>query len=111
MSHSPELTHSDLPSSQPRLPRVATAVRWIARIGSLVSTAYLIAFFTEGGDRSPRLIEIALLLLFPAGIVLGFAIAWRRELGGALVTLSSLGGFYLLMYSASGELPAAELFA
>ena len=49
-------------------------------------------------------------LLFPVGVIAGFAVAWRRELAGGLVTVGSLSLFYLWEFARDGQLPAGSYF-
>jgi hypothetical protein len=44
-------------------------------------------------------------LFFPFGISVGMILAWRVEGLGGLVTIASLGVFYLLRFAATGVFP------
>lgn len=74
-------------------------VRWTARTLSLLSAAVLLLFL-GGGEQfdlsrlTPR--EWTGLLLFPGGIIAGFAIAWWKEGLGGAVTMGSLLAFYVI---------------
>ena len=71
-------------------------VEWTARSLSLLSAAALLLFFIAE-FRWPRIAKEWIgLALFPAGILLGFAVAWWKEgLGGSITTVSLLA-FYLI---------------
>jgi hypothetical protein len=67
---------------------------WIARI---VGTAVLVflLLFTVGslvnpGDSVPSGVEWVGLALFPAGLCVGYAVAWRWQLAGGLVSLGCM---------------------
>lgn len=83
-----------------------SVVRWTARLWSIASTFLLLAF-AFGGREHLRFTaaEALLFLTFPVGIIAGFAVAWRRELAGGLITVGSLALFYLLMLSRTGRWP------
>jgi hypothetical protein len=92
----------------------ATVLRWTARIASAASPCVLLAFATAG--RAPvAQVHAALwvgLLFFPVGVVLGLALAWRREALGAAVALGSLAAFYIVYgVLLQGQLPRGPWFA
>jgi hypothetical protein len=71
-------------------------VRWLARIGSLLSIG-LIFLFLIGEEFHPTQIPLRQwigLILFPLGVVIGMIIAWWKEGVGASITLASLLAFY-----------------
>lgn len=72
-------------------------MRWTARIWGIASALLLFAF-VFGGHEHLRFTaaEAVAFLFFPVGVVVGFGIAWWRERTGALITLGSLGLFYLV---------------
>lgn len=86
------------------LTRRETALRWGARAGGIASTFLLLAF-AFGGREHLRFTasEAVAFLLFPVGVVVGFAIAWRRELAGGLVTVGSLALFHVYEFASSGR--------
>lgn len=87
-------------------------VRWLARVLSLVSIGWVL-FFLVGEGLNPgalKLKDIVLLACFPVGISVGMLIAWRRELLGSLVTLASLGLFYLIHFLLFEYLPKGPAF-
>jgi len=86
--------------------RLDTTLRWTARVWGVASTLLLIAFIF-GGQESLRFTagQAVGFLLFPVGVVAGFAVAWRRELAGGLITLASLVLFYGYAFIGSGRFP------
>jgi hypothetical protein len=74
-------------------------LRWTARTWGIASTLLLLVF-AFGGREHLRLTmsEAVALLFFPVGVVVGFVVAWRRELAGGLVTVGSLTLFYLYQF-------------
>jgi hypothetical protein len=91
--------------------RPAIILRWIAHAWSLASAALLFAF-AFGGREHVRFTagEAASFLLFPGGVVAGFAIAWRSELVGGMITIGSLAMFYLLRLVTVGLPPPGPYF-
>lgn len=75
-----------------------TLIDYLARIGSVASVTFLLTLFAgEGFHRSEiSTNEWAGLVFFPIGVVIGMAIAWWKEGLGAIVTLGSLVGFYIV---------------
>ena len=75
------------------------AVTWVARIWSLASIAFVLAFlFGEGlsaHGAKPTATEWIGLALWPASVVVGLVVAWfRKGLGGA-IAVGSLIAFYV----------------
>jgi hypothetical protein len=70
-----------------------------------IASTLLLCAFAFGGREHLRLTaaEAALFLFFPVGIVVGFAVAWWRELAGGLITIGSLAAFYFLEFALSGR--------
>jgi len=82
-----------------------TAVRWTARISSiLVIGVFLLMFFGEGFDPAKVKPNEWLMLLFgPFGLMLGMILGWWKEgLGGAITIVSFLGAMLVGDYSGSG---------
>lgn len=73
-------------------------VELLARVGSVASITFLILLFMGDAFRpseiSPN--EWAGLVFFPIGVVLGMVIAWWKEGVGAVLTVASLIGFYMV---------------
>ena len=84
--------------------RPQSILRWTARAWGVASTLLLLAF-AFGGREHLRFTagEAVAFLLFPVGVMAGFAVAWRRELTGGLATVGSLALFYLYVYARSGR--------
>jgi hypothetical protein len=85
--------------------------RWIARIWG-IGVFFLILAFVAGGREGmrPSANEAIALLLFPGGVLIGFAIAWWREGVGGLVSIACLALFYLWMFAYSGRFPTGPYF-
>ena len=95
-----------------------TAVRWIARISSiLVIGVFMLMFFGEGFDPAKvKPNEWVMLLFGPFGLMLGMILGWWREgLGGAITIVcffialiigdySGDGGRYMLICASPGFL-------
>jgi hypothetical protein len=91
--------------------RLESALRWTARAWGLASGLLLLAF-AFGGREHVRFTagEAVGFLLFPVGVVAGFAVAWRRELAGGLVTVGSLALFFLWLFARDGRLSGSPYF-
>ena len=86
-------------------------LHWTARVWSIASVVLILAFVLGGRESvRPTANEAVGLLLFPIGVVVGFAIAWWREGVGGLITVASLALFYLWMFARDGRLPASPYF-
>lgn len=77
---------------------IELALHWGARVLSLVSTLVIVLIFV--GDRFEisrvDVREWVGLLLFPLGVIVGFAVAWWKEGIGGAITIACLLGFYLV---------------
>lgn len=82
-------------------------LRWLARLGSLVSVAFLLLFlFGEEMNLSEiSFVEGIGLFFFPFGITVGMLLAWRWETLGGAITVLSLLAFYGVMYADRGTFP------
>ncbi len=88
---------------------VTRAVRWTARIWSVVSICVVLLFIIgEGGPTKAA--EWRLFLFFPLGVCLGMALAWWREGIGGIVTVASLLAFYAIHLATTGTLPYGWAF-
>ncbi len=65
--------------------------RWTARIFSLVMILATIAFFVGEGIDFSNIVkrDVTLFVFFPLGLVVGFVIAWWKELPGGLIAVLS----------------------
>ncbi len=73
-------------------------LRWSGRVlGSLVLVLLAFFYFTSGGGATEITIrELVGFLFFPVGLAIGYAIGWRNELVGGVISLSSVALFYLV---------------
>lgn len=79
-------------------------LRWTARAWGVASTLLLCAFVFGGREHLQfTASEAVLFLFFPVGVVVGFAVAWWRELAGGLITVGSLAVFFLTVFAVSGR--------
>lgn len=94
-------------------PKVVRIVRRLARLWSLVSLFILVVFGVGSavGDFPRFALRDAIgFLFFPIGIIIGLALAWRRELAGGLVTVISLAAFYVQNAVLRARWPAGPWF-
>ncbi|HSE34270.1 MAG TPA: hypothetical protein VLA93_22035 [Pyrinomonadaceae bacterium] len=80
-------------------------IRWTARITSVISTLIL-SLFVFGEPFPVRKItgvEWLGLMLFPVGVVIGFAVAWWREGLGSTISIGSLVAFYIVFVFVMNE--------
>jgi hypothetical protein len=89
----------------------ADVVRWLARLGSLASFAFVASVAATAPSGPPTLKEAVGLALFPVGVLAGFAVAWWREVAGGAVALASLALFYAWMTLTDGRPPRGPYFA
>lgn len=91
--------------------RADSVLRIIARVWGVASTMLLLAF-AFGGREAFRMTagEAVGFLFFPIGVIAGFAVAWRRERLGGLITVASLALFYLWMFARSGRWSVGPYF-
>lgn len=91
--------------------RPGIVLRWTARVWGIASALLLLAFAFGGLEHINLTAGEAIgFLLFPVGVIAGFAVAWRRELAGGLVTVGSLALFYLWELARHGRFPAGPYF-
>jgi hypothetical protein len=94
---------------------VVRLARWLARIWTLGSVAFVLAIFVgellAPDGPLPTADEWLGLALFPFGVVIGLVVGWWRELAGSLLALLCLGGFYVWEYARSGDLAEGPFFA
>jgi hypothetical protein len=91
--------------------KLEVIVRWTARVWGIASGLLLMAFVFGGGENLRfTAASAAAFALFPVGVVVGFVVAWRRELVGGLITVGSLALFYLLLFYWNGRIPMTPYF-
>jgi len=97
--------------------RLAMVFRWTARVWSLLSLAFVLAFLIgdalSGSDQSVPLswTDAVGVALFPTGVLAGMALGWWREVAGGILGLCSLAAFYLFLTIVSGRVPGGPYFA
>jgi len=73
-------------------------LRMTARVSSVVVFLILFLFYSDGSlaldNIGPR--ETVGFLMFPVGLLAGFALGWHNELWGGLLSMCSTVGFYLI---------------
>lgn len=86
-------------------------LRWVARAAGLAS-GLLLGLFLFGGQEHlrPTAAEAVGMLFFPFGVAAGFAVAWWRDGLGGLVSVGSLGLFYLWLFARAGQVPTTPYF-
>ncbi len=92
----------------------ANWLRYIARAWSLLSLGFVLIFIVgetiNPTGPAPTPSEWVGLSLFPGGVSLGLLLAWRYERGGGLLSLLSMGVFYVWSYTRSGRWPGGPYF-
>lgn len=84
---------------------LAFIFRWTARLWSLASTVVLLLFAFGGRERLPvGADQLILFLLFPVGPIIGFAVAWRREILGGVIGIGSFALLNLWTWTTGGRL-------
>jgi hypothetical protein len=93
---------------------VVFIARWIARVSSVLSIAFVFAFALGESAQAigPRLtiLEWIGLALWPVGVCVGLILAWHREELGGIVALGCLIAFYVWNLLRSGHLPQGPFF-
>ena len=95
---------------------IVQAIRWTARIWSVLSIAFILVFWIGEGMQDPggfdRItpLEILMKLFFPVGVCVGMGIGWRREMAGGWIAVGSLFMFYILNAVFSGDFPSGPWF-
>jgi hypothetical protein len=77
-----------------------------------VASTLLLLAFAFGGREHLRLAagEALLFLFFPVGVIVGFFVAWWRELAGGLITVVSLALFGASLFLAKGQMLGGYFF-
>ncbi len=90
-------------------------IRWIGRILTVFSVAFILTFFIGEADFSQpvqlSVRDIVMLLFFPVGLIAGNVVGWWKEGWGALITAISLALFYLADLVFTGTFPGGPFFA
>jgi hypothetical protein len=92
---------------------LANVLRWAARIWAVASVALIVAVMVGEAFNPARLTprDWLLFLFFPAGVCVGFVLAWWKELLGGSLTVASLVVFYLIHRLQVGTFPRGLAFA
>lgn len=88
--------------------KVAITIKWIARIWSILSLAFLLLFFgasifSSGGADTFVFKDLFQFVFFPIGLTIGLIIAWKREGLGGIIAIGSIIGFHLQMLVTHGK--------
>lgn len=86
------------------------ALRWAARLTSILSIGLILAFATAD-TKLPTPHEWLILALFPIGVVAGMIVGWWRELLGGVIGTASLLAFYVVFLSQGNALSKGAWFA
>lgn len=82
-----------------------SAVRWTARLWSVVSIAVILALVVGEGINPTRPAESLGLVFYPLGICVGMVVAWWKEGLGGSITVGSLLVFYVIYVATTGRFP------
>ena len=88
--------------------KVAITIKWIARIWSILSLAFLLLFFgahifSSIGDATFAFKDVLQFVFFPIGLTIGLIIAWEREGLGGIIAIAGIIGFHLQMLVTGGN--------
>ena len=88
--------------------KVAVTIKWIARIWSILSLAFLLLFFgayifSSNGDDTFAFKDMFQFVFFPIGLTIGLILAWKWEGLGGIVAIGSIIGFHLQMLIKNGK--------
>ncbi|MCK4538805.1 MAG: hypothetical protein KAV42_08415 [Candidatus Krumholzibacteria bacterium] len=86
--------------------------RWVARLWSIVSIAFIITMFIgERVDFSTwNGIAWIMFIFFPVGVLGGLIHGWRKEALGGSVAVFSLLAYYMVHFIETGILPQGPWF-
>ena len=89
--------------------RYVTIIRWIARIWSILSLAFLLLFFGASiigsiGTDTFVFKDVLQFVFFPIGLAIGLIIAWKWEGLGGIIAIASIIAFHLQMLIKLGDL-------
>jgi hypothetical protein len=82
------------------------ALRWTARIWSVLSVTLVVAFIVGEGSHPSGASEWLGSLFFPVGICVGMILAWWKEGLGGWITVGSLLAFYGIHRVTAGAFPS-----
>lgn len=87
-------------------------MRWVARVWSILSILFVLAFFIGEAGSGPRPTsqEWVGLAFWPIGVCVGLVVAWYREAFGGILALGFLVAFYVWNVLRSGHLPRGPFF-
>ncbi len=84
----------------------AKLIRWVARIWSLVSLAFvlifLIGYSVSPTERLPQGVEWLIMGFFPIGVVVFMLLAWKWEKWGGILAIICFVTFYIAIYIQKG---------
>ena len=88
--------------------KVAITIKWIARIWSILSLAFLLLFFGASifssiGADTFAFKDVFQFVFFPIGLTIGLIIAWKWEGLGGIIAIASIIGFHLQMLVVHGK--------
>ena len=98
--------------STPPASKLATTLRWIARIWSLGSIG-IVLLFALGEGFNPAALQFKeelLFLCFPFAVLIGLALAWKWPVAGGMLSIVGLLGFYFLHLVFADQFPAGFAF-
>ncbi len=88
--------------------KLINAIRWVARILSLISIGIVLLFFIGEGSISEfaklTIGEWILILFFPIGLMIGLFVSWWKELIGGIIAVGSIILFNIIDNILSGKL-------
>ena len=88
--------------------KVAITIKWIARIWSILSFAFLLLFFgahifSSSETDTFAFKDLLQFVFFPIGLTIGLIIAWKMEGLGGIIAIASIIGFHLQMLITHGK--------
>ena len=88
--------------------RFVTIIRWIARIWSILSLAFLLLFFGASifssiGTATFVFKDVLQFVFFPIGLAIGLILAWKWEGLGGIIAIASIIAFHLQMLVVHGK--------
>ena len=95
--------------------RFVTIIRWIARIWSILSLAFLLLFFGASifssiGTATFIFKDVLQFVFFPIGLAIGLILAWKWEGLGGIIAIASIIAFHLQMLVTHGKLDLGLFF-